>query len=247
MAAIRPRRKRPVAGAAALLGLQKVELFKGLGNYSLREIAAQCSWTRCKPNQYVVRRDGAECDVYFVVAGLVRATAAGGRGRRIIFRDIAAGGMFGEHSALDGGAPFADVAALRESLLASMPPAAFRALVAQHATVRERLLRSLSGSMREFADRLLELGAQPVQRRVWVDLLRLARDAGIADNRARLEPAPTHYDIASRVGSSREQVTRELSSLARRGILERAGRKLVLRDVAALEQLAGRPYRLVQA
>jgi CRP-like cAMP-binding protein len=101
--------------------------------------------------------------------------------------------------------------------------------------------------MRELAERLLELGAQPVQRRVCVDLLRLARDAGIIDNRAGLEPAPTHYDIASRVGSSREQVTRELSSLARRGLLERAGRKLVLRDVAALEQLAAGAYRLVHA
>jgi CRP/FNR family transcriptional regulator, cyclic AMP receptor protein len=224
---------------SALSGLQKVELFKGLGSHSLREIAAHCKWTRCRRNQYVMRRDDTDRDVYFVIAGMVRATASAGRGRRIIFRDIAAGEMFGEHSALDGGARFADVLALRESLLASMPPDAFRALVAEHARVRERLLRCLSGAVRELTERLLERGAQPVQRRVWVDLLRRARDAGIADNRARLEPAPTHYDIASRVGSSREQVTRELSSLARRGLVERAGRKLVLRDVAALEQLAG--------
>jgi CRP/FNR family transcriptional regulator, cyclic AMP receptor protein len=224
---------------SALSGLQKVELFKGLGTHSLREIAAQCTWTRCRRNQYVMRRGDTDRDVYFVIAGTLRATASAGRGRRIIFRDIAAGEMFGEHSALDGRARFADVAALRESLLLSMPPDAFRALVAEHPAMRERLMRGLSGSVRELADRLLERGAQPVQRRVWVDLLRLARGAGIANNRARLEPAPTHYDIASRVGSSREQVTRELSSLARQGIIERGGRRLVLRDVAALEQLAG--------
>ena len=46
------------------------------------------------------------------------------------------------------------------------------------------------------------------------------------DNRARVEPAPTHKDIASRVGTSREQVTRELSRLVREGLLERAGRSL---------------------
>ena len=229
---------KTVLPVSALVGLQKVDLFKGLGSFSLREIAARCEWTRCRRNQYVVRRDGTDRDVYFVIAGMVRATASAGRGRRIIFRDIPAGGMFGEHSAIDGRSRLADVLALRESLLVSMPPELFRAVLAEHASVRERLLRCLSASVRELADRLLELGAQPVQRRVWVDLLRLARDAGIADNRARLEPAPTHYDIASRVGSSREQVTRELSSLVRQGILERAGRRLVLRDVAALEQLA---------
>jgi TolB-like protein len=46
------------------------------------------------------------------------------------------------------------------------------------------------------------------------------------------------------VGTGREQVTRELSRLAREGVLERSGRyhrTMVLRDVAALESLAGEP------
>ena len=50
MAAPRPRRKSPPARGSALLGLQKVDLFKGLASSSLREIAAQCKWTRCKRN-----------------------------------------------------------------------------------------------------------------------------------------------------------------------------------------------------
>jgi adenylate cyclase len=239
----RPRRKTPAKPVrmSALLGLQKVDLFKGLDSYTLREIAAQCKWTRCKRNQYVIRRDGTDRDVYFVIAGMVRATAAAGRGRRIIFRDVAAGEVFAEHSAIDGRARFADVQALRESLLASMSPEVFRAILANHASVRERLLRRLTGAVRELTDRLLELGAQPVQRRIWIELLRLARVAGVEANRVRLDPAPTHYDIASRVGTSREQVTRELSRLAQQGLLERAGHALVLRDVAALEGFAGEP------
>src|SRR6185503_4432400 len=49
--------------------------------------------------------------------------------------------------------------------------------------------------------------------------------------------APPHKEMASRVGTSREEVTRELSRLARQGLLERSGRVLVLRDVRALETL----------
>ncbi len=224
---------------SALLGLQRIDLFKGLDSFSLREIAAQCKWTRCRRNEYVIRRDGTDRDVYFVIAGMVRVAAAAGRGRRITFRDVAAGEVFGEHSAIDGRARFADVLALRESLLASMSPEVFRAILANHASVRERLLRRLTGSVRELADRLLELGAQPVQRRIWVELLRFAREAGIDANAARIQPAPTHSDIASRVGTSREQVTRELSQLVRQGLLDRTRGTLVLRDVAALEHLAG--------
>jgi adenylate cyclase len=242
MAAARPRRKSPAKPAlrmSALLGLQKVDLFKGLDSYTLREIAAQCKWKRCKRNEVVIHRDGTDRDVYFVIAGQVRVTALAGRGRRIIFRDLGAGEVFGEHSAIDGRARFADVLAMREALLASMSPEAFRAILANHASVRERLLRRLTGSVRELTDRLLELGAQPVQRRTWIELLRLARLAGVEGNRARVEPAPTHKDIASRVGTSREQVTRELSRLVREGLLERSGRALLLHDVAALERVAG--------
>jgi TolB-like protein/class 3 adenylate cyclase len=105
--------------------------------------------------------------------------------------------------------------------------------------VRERLLCRLTGAVRELAARLLDLDAQPVQRRVWQELLRLARLAGVSANLARIEAAPTHADIAGRVGTSREQVTREFSRLAEQGLLERAGRTLLLRDVSALERLAG--------
>ncbi|HZE60181.1 MAG TPA: cyclic nucleotide-binding domain-containing protein [Burkholderiales bacterium] len=229
---------RPAPRVSAVLGLQKVELFRGLDPASLREIGQHCKWTRCKKNEYVIRRgDGTDRDVYFVISGLVRVAAPAGRGRNIIFRDVAAGDFFGEHSALDGLNRFADVVAVRESLLASMPPEAFRAILANHASVRERLLRRLSGTIRELAGRVLDLGARRVQSRVWAELVRIARASGITDKSARIERSPTHKEIASRVGTSREEVTRELSRLARQGLLERQGRALVLHDVRALEEL----------
>ena len=240
MATARQRRNargKPAIRTAALLGFQKINLFRGLDSTSLREIAGQCEWTRCKRNQTVIRCDGTNRDVFFVIAGMVRMAAAAGRGRRIIFRDIPAGEVFGELSAIDGRGSFADVLAVRESLLASMSAEAFRAILAKHAPVRERLLRRLSGSVRELADRLLDLGARSVQWRVWVELLRLARVAGVQANGSRIEGAPTHYEIASRVGTSREEVTRELSRLAKQGLVERAGHVLVLGDVSALEKL----------
>jgi len=240
MGTVRQRRSasdKPAIRMSALLGLQKIGLFEGLDTSSLREIAGHCKWTRCKRNQYVIRRDGTDRDVYFVIAGMVRVAAAGGRGRRIIFRDIPAGEVFGMHSAIDGRSRFTDVITVRESLLASMPPEAFRAILANYPSVRERVMRGLSGRVRELTERLLDLGARRVPSRVWVELLRLARAAGVQSNAARIDRAPTHKEIASRVGTSREEVTRELSHLARLGLLERTGRTFLMRDVAALQKL----------
>jgi TolB-like protein/CRP-like cAMP-binding protein len=219
---------------SALLGLQKIDLFQGLDVRSLREIAAKCRWARYKRNQAVVRRGDTDRNVYFVIAGLVRVVADAGA-RRLTFRDVEAGGFFGEHAAIDARGGFADAVAVRESVLASMPPEVFRAIVSDHASVRERLLRTLAASVRELADRVLRLSAQSVQARIRAEVLRLAWAAGVSGNVSRIEPAPTHADIASRVGTSREQVTRELSRLAREGILARRGRALIVQDVPALE------------
>ena len=180
-----------VQSKSTLLGLQKVELFKGLDSYSLREIAAQCQWTRCRRNEYVVRREDIGREVYFVIAGTLRITAAAGRGRRIILEDIGAGGVFGEHSALDGRErrpwPTCARCASRSSAR-SRPKRSGRSWRAT-ASVRERLLQRLTGSVRELTDRLLELGAQPVQRRIRIELLRRARIAGV-DATAPARPGP---------------------------------------------------------
>jgi CRP/FNR family transcriptional regulator, cyclic AMP receptor protein len=82
-----------------------------------------------------------------------------------------------------------------------------------------------------------------VQNRVHAEVLRLAREAGIHDNRAVIDPAPTHPDIASRVSTYREQVTRELSAMVKQGLLERAEHALVVPDVHRLEQIVSEVRR----
>jgi adenylate cyclase len=221
---------------SSALGLQKVDVLKGLHSQTLRAIAAQCKWTRYKPKQYVIRRDGADRDVYFVIAGMVRVTAEGWRGHRIIFRDISAGDLFGEHSAIDGRTRVADVEAVQESLLASMPPDAFRALLARHASVRERVLRRITGSVREMADQILDLGVKRVPGRIWGELLRIARLGPIENNTARINRPPSHREIANHVGTSREQVAREFSRMYREGLLAREGRAIVVSNIATLER-----------
>jgi Crp-like helix-turn-helix protein len=102
--------------------------------------------------------------------------------------------------------------------------------------VRERVLRRLTGSVRELADQVLDLGVKRVPWRIWGELLRLARLAGVDANAALIDPLSAHQEIASHIRTSREQVAREFSRLYREGLLAREGRSLVVRDVVALEQ-----------
>ncbi|MBT6274959.1 MAG: winged helix-turn-helix domain-containing protein [Chromatiales bacterium] len=69
----------------------------------------------------------------------------------------------------------------------------------------------------------------------------MATEAGIENNAAQILPSPRHADIAARVGTHREGVTRELNELQRMGLVDRragdGARALVVTDVQRLRQL----------
>jgi len=55
--------------------------------------------------------------------------------------------------------------------------------------------------------------------------------------RVRISPAPTHTEIASRVSTHREAVTRELTRLSRIGLIERERNALLVKDVERLAEM----------
>jgi len=219
------------------LGLRAIELLDGLAPEKLDALARQCVWRNYEAGRRIISRNAADRDVYLLVSGRVRITTYSQGGRQVTFRDIAAGDVFGEVAALDERPRSADVIALDTTLLASMAPRVFRKLLAGEPVLGERVMKRLAGLVRSLSERVVDLSTLGVQNRIHAEILRLARQAGVERNRARLEPGPKHADIASQVSTYREQVTRELSALARAGILEKAGAALVVRDVARLEKM----------
>lgn len=219
------------------LGLRMIKLLQGLPEERLQSLAPQCKWRRYEPEQLIVSRNGADRDVYLIVSGKVRITVYSANGRQVTFNDEGAGSVFGELAAIDGKPRTADAVALESLLVASMPPAVFRQLLQDEPVVLDRVLLHLTTLIRRLSDRVIDLSTLGVQNRVHAEVLRLAREAGVVDNRARIDPAPKHADIASRVSTYREQVTRELSILAKSGILAKDARALVVRDVGRLERL----------
>jgi len=222
---------------ASTLGLQTVELLRGLAPEVLESIGAQCAWHRARAGRRIISRDARDRSVYLITSGRVRVTAFSAAGRQVTYRDIGAGGHFGELAAIDGRARTADVDAMEDTLLAVIAPDAFWLLVHEQPTIADRLLRQLAGAVRDLTDRVFDLSTLGVQNRLHAELLRLAREAGVRNNVAELAPPPKHTDIASRISTYREQVTREISALARQGLVERRRDALIIPDVARLARL----------
>ena len=228
---------RVATARPSTLALRGVKLLQGLAEQRLESLAQQCAWHRIVAGQLIVARNSADRDVHFIVRGRVRVTSFSPGGRQVTFHDVAAGEMFGDLAAIDGKPRSADVLALDEVLLASLNAEAFRDLVAAEPLVCDRMLQRLADQVRGLSERVIELSTLGVQNRIHAELLRLAREAGATGNVARIEPPPRHADIASQVSTYREQVTRELSALARQGLLAKDGHALVLCDVERLQRM----------
>ncbi|MCC7484950.1 MAG: Crp/Fnr family transcriptional regulator [Burkholderiales bacterium] len=219
------------------LGLKRIGLLDGVPAAALETLARQCRWRRYGAGQRVVSREARDTDVYLIVSGAVRITAFSASGRQVTYGDMPAGQWFGDFAAIDGLSRSADVVALADSLLAAMGPGVFRALIHEHPAVCDRMLLRLVARVRELTERVFEVSTLGVQNRLHAELLRLAHRAGVAGNSARIDPVPKHAEIAATISTYREQVTRELSAMAKQGLVRRSGSALVIPDVARLETI----------
>lgn len=220
--------------AESLIG---VEVFRGLRAADRSKLAALCHGRRYAANERILSHKDETRDVYFIVSGKVRVTIYSLGGKEITFRDQSAGEMFGELGAIDGEPRSAHVMALEDSLLASMSRETFWEVLAGYPQVAEFTLKRLATLVRALSGRVFEFSTLAVRNRIHAELLRLARENSHDDNTATIAPSPTHADIASRISTHREAVTREYHDLSEAGLIEQRRGELVINDIARLESM----------
>lgn len=251
----------PTNEGASMVGLRGVRLLAGLSDAELQRVAGLCTWKVHKPNLNfpIVSRDALDTDVYFLVSGRVRVEVqtyadsdeAEGRSKRtrgVIFRELRAGDHFGELAAIDGAKRSADIFALEESLVYHLSAKAFLGLVDEIAPLRRNLLNMLVSIVRDLSNRVFDFGTLRVLERLRGYVLQLAEERGVQGNRARIDPLPAHGDIASRIGTSREEVTRGFRQMKDDGLIVTLDTHAIeVVDVARLRELvqpgAERPPR----
>jgi CRP-like cAMP-binding protein len=176
-------------------------------------------------------------NVFFISFGRARVTHFSASGREISFRDLGRGEMFGEIAAIDGLPRSVNVVALTKMTVAVMPPGVFLELLRRHDQSATAMMLRLTRLVRCLSERVVEFSTFGVQHRIHAELLRLALKSSSGQKTAVIFPAPTHKDIATRISTHREAVTRELGNLYRAGLLERRDGSLIILDVNKLSKL----------
>lgn len=216
--------------------LRGIPLLADLPEEEIRGLETVCRVRRVPPGTMLLDHLDSSSDVYFVIEGAIEVSIHARSGREVIYRRMHAPDYFGELAAIDGLPRSAGIATVEATVIASLSADRFQALVLRRADVAMRLLEDLSGRVRDLTARVFEISTLPVRYRIVAELLRMANAGGIRSGRARIGDMPTHMQIATRISTHREAVTRELLSLVRSGLLERDGRSMIIPDVGALRE-----------
>ena len=217
--------------------LEVIEIFASVLPGDLETLPKRFRWKRYGADQQIISHLDESTDVFLVIEGTVRVIVYSPAGKEVTFRDIAAGKYFGELAAIDGLPRSATVTALTDSLIACMSAEIFWGVLRTYPNVAALVLKQLAGSVRALTERVFEFSALAVRNRVHAELLRLAHHHMVGDNAAMIRPAPTHAELASRISTHREAVTRELNHLSRDGLVERQPGVLAIHDVERLARL----------
>lgn len=205
---------------------------------------ARARLLNARKGQIVIGEGTSGSDVYLIQSGRVFFSRLSPLGREFILRDLGPGQILGEIAALNKVERTVSVTASEASQLHHMSGAKFADFIDEVPGAGLWLAKSFAARVCDLTDKVFDLATKPVAARVQAELLRLAGNLeDNADHSSISFPMPTHAELAARVGSHREAVSRELSLLAQQGLVRQCGRRLEILSLTGLQALHARVGR----
>ena len=210
-------------------------LFRDLGAETLGTLAAACSVRDFGPGELVVGHNDTTFDVFFLLSGKLNMSLYSADGQRVGFHEMQAGGMFGEISAVDGLPRSVSVEAATKCTIAMLPRQRFLGMIESTPCFAMAVAQQLAAHVRRLTTRVFEFSTMAVRQRLRAELLRQALP--VDPDTATIDPVPTHAELASRISTHREAVSREMAWLESKGLIQKKGKALTIPSIARIRAL----------
>jgi CRP/FNR family transcriptional regulator, dissimilatory nitrate respiration regulator len=198
----------------------------------LRRLADRCVWKSVGRGGVIFREGEAARGLFVIGEGRVKLSRLSPSGREQVLHVEGAGASLGEVPVFDGGGYVATAVALTAARVLFVDRDALFALCRRRPDVALGVIAVLARRLRRFAALIADLALRDVAGRVAAFLLAEAAPAG-----APFEIG-TQDEVAARLGTVRELVSRSLARLAEAGLIARAGRRVRVLDADGLRRLA---------
>lgn len=191
---------------------------------------------RVDPNQTLISQSEDDDQVYFLLEGRARVVLYSAKGQEVWIESLAAGAVIGEIAALTGHKRTTGIVAETLCVVASFSSERFKALLCEFGAFGLALSTSLAKRVHATTRRMFELSAMSAKGRVYGELQRIAKPVE-DDGVLIIEPLPNLAALAKRVSTTRETVSRAITELEEKNLLERADDGFVLIDPDQLDRL----------
>jgi CRP-like cAMP-binding protein len=221
-----------------IAALQATEFFRNVDPEALKSLAERAQVRKLEPGEFLFSA-GEPCrGLFVVVEGWTRAFRHNADGREQVIHEDGPGGTFPEVAVFDDGPYPSTLVAAHRTVLLFLRKEDIKRFCLAHPDAALSALRILSRRLRRATGMIERFALLEVSQRVAVYLIQQIPAGGAQVGSVELELKHTNQEIADRVGTVREVVSRTFANFQRRGWLEKHNRIVRIKDLEALKRYA---------
>ncbi len=210
--------------------LRNTDLFGSLSDAVLRNVADRAIAMELKRGQILYSEHDQASGLYVVADGELRSIRQNLEGREQVISTERAGAILAAAPVFNGGRFYSTIIADTDSHLLCIEIRDMHELCHKHTEVLWSLARVFAHKVRHYAELIETLALRNVEQRVAQHLLTTAQNRGVrtGEDGCIVELMLTRAEIANRLGSVREVVSRALTHLQKQELIHLQGRRLVM-------------------
>jgi len=217
--------------------LRRLPLFTDLSAAELALIAERVT-LRSYEAGAIVFSEGDPCrELLIVKEGSVKIFKAAANGRQQLIGIERSGNSLAEVPVFDGDCYPATAQTAGPTVLLRIEAELFRGLCAQHPEVALKVIKVLAHRLRRMGSLVEDLSFATVRGRLIAHLLHLAEESGRRTAQTiEFDLPENNEELAARLGTVRELVSRNLGRLHNEGLIEVRHRTVKIPNIAALKE-----------
>lgn len=206
-------------------------LFQGLQDDQLHALSDHAVAKTFPKNTIIINEGDATDSLYVIVSGRVKVFLSNENGKELVLTTEGPGEYFGE-MVLDEGPRSASVMTLEPCKFLVIPKTDVQQFLSKHPDFAMHLVRKLIYRVRVLTENVKSLALQDVYGRFARMLHELATER---DGKLVIEEKLTQQDMASRIGASREMISRITKDLTTGGYISMDSKRIVINRKLPLE------------
>jgi CRP/FNR family transcriptional regulator len=221
------------------MNLKRINIFDGVDSRTLGEIEKLTTRREFKKGDILFMEGDEPEYLWFILDGEVKIFKEFASGKSAILGIFGAGSVVAEVAVIDGRPYPATCQAATAGVAATLKRNDALKVVTTNPAVALRMMQGLGRKLRDLTGDLGSMAVQSVIRRLSRLLVKLAEKMGTPDgDKVEMELFLTRKDLAECIGTSFEVAVRGLRRLQDENVIEIHGKRLIVRDMKRLNEIA---------